>query len=136
MTTVIRRDLITQTIIEFKVDLINHPYFLTINIWDIHSKIKAKIRKIRLINTYDVIISPETVYQGEYIYIKRAIEDINWNIILRGRAILLRDFNAYNPAWNPLITTRIRAGPLEQIIEDYDLILNNESGVIIKSKKN
>ena len=32
VATAIRRDLITQTIIEFKVDLINHPYFLTIDI--------------------------------------------------------------------------------------------------------
>jgi endonuclease/exonuclease/phosphatase family metal-dependent hydrolase len=65
----------------------------------------------------------------------RAIEDITWNMLLRGRAVLLGDFNAHSPAWNPLISRRKDAGPLEQLIEDYDLILNNEPGVITRPGK-
>ena len=46
--------------------------------------------------------------------------------------ILLGDFNAYSLIWNPLISMRIEAGPLGLIIKNYDLILNNEPGAIIR----
>ena len=46
--------------------------------------------------------------------------------------MLLGDFNAHSPTWNPLITQRKDAEPLEKIIEEYDLILNNEQGAIIR----
>ena len=52
--------------------------------------------------------------------------------MLRGRAVLLGDFNAQSPLWDPFITQRKEAGPLETIIEDFDLILNNEQGAITR----
>jgi hypothetical protein len=50
---------------------------------------------------------------------------------LRGRVVLLRDFNAYSPLWD-LFQTRNNAGPLEDIIAEFGLILNNEPGAIIR----
>ena len=47
--------------------------------------------------------------------------------------ILFDDFNAYSLMWNPLILMRIKVGLLKRIIKNYSLILNNESGVIIRS---
>jgi Endonuclease-reverse transcriptase len=49
--------------------------------------------------------------------------------------VLLGDFNAHSPAWNPLVSQRKEAGPLEQLIKDYDLILNNELGAITRPGK-
>jgi len=66
---------------------------------------------------------------------RRAIEDINWDSAIQGRVVLLGDFNAHSPVWNPLISTRKEAGPLEQIIEDHGLILNNEPGAITRPGK-
>jgi hypothetical protein len=67
-----------------------------------------------------------TCYKGDSDRTWRVIEDIQWQSLLRGRAVLLGDFNAHSPIWNPLITQRKEAGPLERIIKNYDLILNNE----------
>jgi hypothetical protein len=53
----IRKDLQNNLIIESKTDLINHPYALTLDIWDIHHIIRKKIRRTRLINVYDNIIN-------------------------------------------------------------------------------
>jgi hypothetical protein len=51
--------------------------------------------------------------------------------------VLLGDFNAYSPLWDPFIKQRKDAGLLEKIIEDFDLILNNEQGAITRpGKKN
>jgi hypothetical protein len=49
--------------------------------------------------------------------------------------VLLGDFNAYSPLWDPFIKQRKEAGLLEKIIEDFDLILNNEQGAIIRLGK-
>jgi hypothetical protein len=93
------------------------------------------MRKTRLVNTYDNRIGPGTCYKGNHDRSRRAIEDIRWEPVLRGRVILLGDFNAHSPAWDPLISSRTEAGPLEQIIEDYNLILNNEPGAITRPGK-
>jgi Endonuclease-reverse transcriptase len=56
-------------------------------------------------------------------------------VLLRGRVVLLGDFNAHSPAWNPLISNRKDAAHLERIIEDYGLILNNEPGAVTRPGK-
>jgi hypothetical protein len=50
---------------------------------------------------------------------------------LRGRAVLLKDFNAHSSLWDPF-QTRNNVGPLKDIIVEFGLILNNESGAIIR----
>jgi hypothetical protein len=48
--------------------------------------------------------------------------------------VLLGDFNAQSPVWDPFIIQRKEAEPLKTIIEDFDLILNNEQGAITRLK--
>jgi hypothetical protein len=128
----IKKDLLTKVITESRSDLVNHPYCMALDVWELHPKSKKKMRKTRLINCYDNRIGPNTTYSGEIDSNRRAIEDVNWDQLIQGRIILLGDFNAHSPLWNPLISTKIDAGPLEEIIEKYDLILNNEPGVITR----
>jgi hypothetical protein len=132
---VIRRDLTAKIIIEAQIDLINHLYVLIFDIWNTHYKSRIKMRRTRLVNTYDNRIGLRTCYKGNYDRSKRAIEDIRWESVLRSRVVLLGDFNAHSPAWDPLIFSRTEAGSLKQIIEDYSLILNNELGAITKPGK-
>src|SRR4030095_13680993 len=87
------------------------------------------------INVYDNRIGLGTYYRGDSDRLRRAIEDTNWSTLLRGRVVLLGDFNANSPAWSNLVSQRRDAGPLEQLIKDYDLILNNEPGVITRPGK-
>jgi hypothetical protein len=128
----IRRDLLAKMVIEVRSDLINHPYIQAIDIWDLHAETKSKIRRTRLINVYDNVIGPGSCWQGPFNYSRRAIEDIAWNTVIRGRVILLGDFNAHSPEWNPRETASRGAGPLETVVEDYNLILNNQPGVITR----
>jgi hypothetical protein len=50
---------------------------------------------------------------------------------LRGKVMLLGDFNAHSPLWDPF-QTRNNVGPLEDIIVKFGLILNNELGAITR----
>jgi Endonuclease-reverse transcriptase len=45
--------------------------------------------------------------------------------------MLLGDFNAHSSLWDPF-QTRKNVGPLEDIIAEFGLILNNEPGVITR----
>ena len=71
-----------QVIIEARTDLINHPYALVLDIWDIQPVTKTKKRQTRLINVYDNRIGLETYYKDDAERIWRAIEDIQWQPLL------------------------------------------------------
>ena len=73
----IRKDLLTKIITESRSNLVNHPYFLVIDVWELHPQSKHKMRKTRLINCYDNRIGLNTTYQGDIDSNRRAIEDIN-----------------------------------------------------------
>jgi Endonuclease-reverse transcriptase len=118
--------------VEARLDLVNHPYVLALDIWDLHQYSQKKARRTRLISCYDNRIGLNTLYQGDIDSNRRAIDDIDWDTLIQGRAILLGDFNAYSSYWNPLTDRRKDANLLEAIIDKFDLILNNESGAITR----
>jgi hypothetical protein len=93
----IRKDLLTKVITETRSDLVNHPYVLVLDIWDLQPNTQKKARRTRLINCYDNRIGPNTIYHGDIDSNRRAIDDINWDNLIQGRAILLGDFNAHSP---------------------------------------
>jgi Endonuclease-reverse transcriptase len=128
----IRKDLLTKVITEARSDLVNHSYVIALDIWDLQLDTQKKARRTRLINCYDNRIGPNTTYHGDIDSNRRAIDDINWENLIQGRAILLGDFNAHSPYWNPLTDRRKDASSLEAIIDKFDLILNNESGAITR----
>jgi hypothetical protein len=98
VTTAIKRDFTAKIIIETQTDLVNYFYVLILDIWNTHYKSRTKMRKTKLVNTYNNRIGSETCYKENYDRSKRAIEDIRWESILRDRIILLGDFNAYSSA--------------------------------------
>ena len=67
---------------EVRSDLVNHPYFLAIDIWELYPQIRAKMRRTRLINSYNNRIGPGTVYQGDIDFNRRAIDNIDWEPLI------------------------------------------------------
>jgi hypothetical protein len=93
----IRKDLLIKVITEARSDLVNHPYVLALDIWDLQSDTQKKARRTRLINCYDNRIGLNIIYHGDIDSNRRAIDDMNWENLIQGRAILLDDFNAHSP---------------------------------------
>jgi hypothetical protein len=62
---------------ETRSDLVNHPYVLILNIWDLQPNTQKKIRRTRLINYYDNRIGLNTTYHEDINSNRRAINDIN-----------------------------------------------------------
>ncbi len=55
-----------------------------------------------------------------------------WNRVIQGRVLFLDDVNAYSPVWNPHCQRKKNAKPLEDLIEKYDLFINNKLGQTIR----
>ena len=96
----VRRDLLDQLVIEAQMDLINHPYILTIDVWEL-GRTQERVRRTRVINCYDNWLGANHLWQGENTQRRRAIEDANWEQLIIGRCLLLGDFNAHSHLWNP-----------------------------------
>ena len=65
---------------------------------------------------------------AHYTRTRRALEDINWEPVIRGRVLIAGDINALSPVWNPHCYKRQNALVLEELIEKFDLLINNKPG--------
>ncbi len=54
------------------------------------------------------------------------MEDVNWEPVIRGRVLIARDINAHSPVWNAYCHQKQNASVLEEIIDEYGLLVNNE----------
>jgi hypothetical protein len=122
VVTAVRRDIVVNMVIEARTDLINHPYFIAVDIVE-------RGRRTRVVNCYDSWLGASHTYVGASRRNRRAFIDINWDPILRGRCLILRDFNAHSPLWNALNSIRKDAETLERLIDRYGLFINNELDV-------
>src|SRR5699024_5196273 len=73
-------------------------------------------------------------WHGESERQRRALEDVQWDQIVEGGCLLLGDFNAHSPLWNPQVRARVNAGPLENLMDKAGLYINNELGIPTRPK--
>lgn len=131
----IRKDLIGAVRVENRTDLVDHPYLQALDIWEAPLISGHAPRRTRIVNCYDVWIGASFRWQGASPRRRRAIEDADWGLLIVGRCLLVGDFNAHSPIWNPLATGRVNAEPLEQLIERHSLYVNNPLGEATRHKK-
>lgn len=120
--TAVRRDIVGRVVIEARIDLVDHPYFIEVDVVE-------SGRRTRVVNCYDSLLGPSYTYVGTTRRNRRALTDVNWDPILRGRCLILGYFNAHSPLWNALITQRENTEPLERLINRHDLLINNDLDV-------
>lgn len=60
---------------------------------------------------------------------------MQWDQIVEGRCLFIGDFKAHSSLWNPLARARVNAGPLENLIDESGLYINNEMGISTRPKR-
>ena len=130
----IRRDLASKVIVEARTDLLDHPYLMALDIWELN-RAREKVRRTRIVNCYDNWLGISHCWHGGNERQRRALEDGQWDQVIEGRCLLVGDFNAHSPLWNPLARARVNAGPLEDLIDEAGLYINNELGVPTRPKR-
>ena len=77
-------------------NLVDHPYFLTLDIRDIDNRTNKLARRTRVINVYDNRVRQGCTWEGSTTRNRRALEDILWDRVIRGRVLLVGDMNAHS----------------------------------------
>ena len=65
-----------KIIVENRSDLVNHPYFLALDIRDVDGQSDNPTRRTRVVNIYDNRVGQRCMWEGETPQNRRALEDI------------------------------------------------------------
>lgn len=130
----VRKDIQGRIVVESRSDIIEHPYIQVLDVWELDIQ-KKKKRKSRIVNVYDNWIGEGQPWTGNNNIRRRAIEDVNWDVVIESRTIIVGDFNAHSPYWNPTCQRRQRAAQLEFIIDKYGLLINNDMTTATRPKQ-
>ena len=101
---------------------------MALDIQEIDSQFKRLTRQTRVVNVYDSQVGQGSTWEGDTPWNQRVLKDIIWDRVIQGRVYLLGDVNTYSPVWNPHYQKRQNTEFLEDFIEKFDLLINNESG--------
>ena len=123
----VKKDILHKIVIDNRTDLISHPYYLCLDIKEFDLQSGKNLRKTRIVNLYDNKVGEGQPWKGSCARVRRAMEDIDWRRVIRGRVLIVGDMNAHSPSWNPHCRQRQNAGPMEELIETYDLLVNNNT---------
>ena len=69
----------------------------------------------------------EQPWKGSCARVQRAVEDIDWRRVIRGRVLIARDMNVHTPNWNCHSRQKQNAGLMKKFIDIYDLLVNNNT---------
>lgn len=114
-------------VLDNQLDLANHPYCLIFDIEKLYPRKNKSMRKIRVDIIYDHYIWQGYTRRGYIPEIRQTIYDISWSHNLRERVLLLKDMNDYSTDWNPYYVRRQNTRPLKELIDNYQLIVNNNT---------
>ena len=123
----VRKDIVNTVIVENRTDLVSHPYCLVLDIKELDRQRQRCIRRTRVVNLYDSKVGEGQTWQGSSPTVRRAMQDIPWRSVIKGRVLILGDMNAHSTMWNPHCRQKQNAGPLEELIERYELMVNNDT---------
>lgn len=80
-------------------------------------------------NVYDNYLRTDQAWsEGGSNKRKRGLRDTDWDSIIEGRVVLLRDFNTHSLKCNMNCSERRDPTGLERVVDAYNLILHNEPG--------
>lgn len=94
--TAMRKKLIDKIVIDHKTDLLNHSYFMLLEIWRLNLQQKRPERKIQVVNIYDNWGERSYIQDGGIYYTRKALEDVNWRLVIQGQVLIAKDINAYS----------------------------------------
>ena len=95
--TTVKKELVTKIVVNHKMNLVNHPYFILLEIRELDLQSKRLGRKIRVVNVYDNWVRKGCTWNGGIYCIRRALENVNWKPVIQGQVLIARDINAHSP---------------------------------------
>ena len=123
----VKKDILNRVVFGNRTDLISHPYCICLDIQEVDPQSRKSLRKTRVVNLYDDKIGKGQPWEGFCPTPRRAIQDICWRPVIQSRVLIVGEMNAHSFMWNPHCRQKQNAGPLEELIEKYKLLVNNDT---------
>lgn len=123
----VRKHMLNKVITENRTDLVSHLYCIVLDIKELHPASGDHSKRTRIVSFYDNNICKGCLWQGSSSTVRRAIQDISWRLVIWGRVLIVGDTNAHSSMWNLHCRQKVNAGPLDELIESYELTVNNDT---------
>lgn len=127
----VKKDILKTVIIDNKMDLVSHPYYSVLDIKKFHFLTRNVLRRIKVINLYDIKSSRDQVWKRSSARLQKASQDISWWQIIKGRVLIVGDVNVHNFMWNLHHWQNVNSRSLEELVKSYELIVNNNTNFSI-----
>ena len=86
-----------KLVVENRTDLVNHPYFIFLEIRKLDQLSRKHERKTQALNVYDNCVGQGCTWNGNNLCIRYILKDLNWEPIIRGRFLMAGNVNAHSP---------------------------------------
>lgn len=94
--TAVRKDLLDKIVVKYMTDLVNHLYFVFLEIWDLNQQTKWPGQKTQVFNVYDNRVGQGCTWYGHNLRVRQALKNIKWELIIGGRFLMAGDLNAHS----------------------------------------
>lgn len=68
--TAVRKDLLDKIIVKYKTDLVNHHYFILVEIQDLDQQLKRLKKKTQVLNIYNNWVKQRSTWTGNTLRVK------------------------------------------------------------------
>ena len=92
----IRKELVDKIIVDYWINLVNHSYFMLLEIWELDLWLKRPGKKTQVINVYGNWVGRDCIWDSRIYFTKRALKDVNWKPVIQGRVLIAGDINAHS----------------------------------------
>ena len=75
----VKTELMSKILVDNRTNLVDHPYFLVLDIRDIDSRTNKPARQIRVVNLYNNRVGQRCTWEGSTRQNRRALENIGWD---------------------------------------------------------
>ena len=98
--TSVRKTRGNKIVVDHRTNLINHHYVILLEIQELDSQSKKNGRKTRIVNAYDNQIGRSCIWYSKTSHTRRALKDINQNLVIQSQVLIAGDMNMHSLLWN------------------------------------
>lgn len=125
---VVNKNLIDESMVDYRTDIIYYPYFLLFKIRKLDLWSKKLRRKTQVVNIYNNWVEGGCIWDGDIWHIRKALDDINLEQIIWDRVLIAGDINTHSPIWNLHCFKGLNIFIVKEVKNKFSQLINNELG--------
>ena len=130
--TAVWKGILNKVVINNWTNVVSYLYYSVFDIKELHSWSKRVLRKTRVVNLYDNKVGRRQIWERSSPIVQGTIQDMSWKQIIKSRVLIVGDINTHSSIWNPYCRQNVNVWLYKELIEGYQLIINNNTNFPIQ----